>query len=276
MREDIVIIGGGLAGTEAAWQAANRGAKVTLYLFDTGTEGGALGDSDKLQVFSGLVDAYSMDDTGITLDCIQPQLWNKPTPSKILDMSTYPNSPEGEQGVPVPKFYGSRRALALRVPHANAYTNKHYQEECGGGAGVLPLVIADPGTGASKVKLLAACHDVKTLWSPSTGYNVFALGGGELSPLTASGVTAIIAAGESSLTIDDDKMVAYFGAKPIDVRVTKSPGTIVNTATDPRRALDVLDETSFATLAQPSNARLLVQLPNLGPLGVITAVDVHQ
>ena len=29
MREDIVIIGGGLAGSEAAWQAANRGAKVT-------------------------------------------------------------------------------------------------------------------------------------------------------------------------------------------------------------------------------------------------------
>lgn len=31
MREDIVVIGGGLAGSEAAWQAANRGAKVTLY-----------------------------------------------------------------------------------------------------------------------------------------------------------------------------------------------------------------------------------------------------
>ena len=31
MRPDIVIIGGGLAGSEAAWQAANRGAKVTLY-----------------------------------------------------------------------------------------------------------------------------------------------------------------------------------------------------------------------------------------------------
>ena len=31
MRGDIVIIGGGLAGSEAAWQAANRGAKVTLY-----------------------------------------------------------------------------------------------------------------------------------------------------------------------------------------------------------------------------------------------------
>lgn len=31
MREDIVIIGGGLAGSEAAWQAADRGVKVTLY-----------------------------------------------------------------------------------------------------------------------------------------------------------------------------------------------------------------------------------------------------
>lgn len=31
MRHDLVIIGGGLAGSEAAWQAANHGAKVTLY-----------------------------------------------------------------------------------------------------------------------------------------------------------------------------------------------------------------------------------------------------
>ena len=31
MTQDIVIIGGGLAGSEAAWQAANRGARVTLY-----------------------------------------------------------------------------------------------------------------------------------------------------------------------------------------------------------------------------------------------------
>ena len=31
MSDDIVIVGGGLAGSEAAWQAANRGAKVTLY-----------------------------------------------------------------------------------------------------------------------------------------------------------------------------------------------------------------------------------------------------
>ncbi|WP_447978868.1 methylenetetrahydrofolate--tRNA-(uracil(54)-C(5))-methyltransferase (FADH(2)-oxidizing) TrmFO [Candidatus Nitrospira bockiana] len=31
MRDDVVVVGGGLAGSEAAWQAATRGAKVTLY-----------------------------------------------------------------------------------------------------------------------------------------------------------------------------------------------------------------------------------------------------
>src|SRR3990170_7280529 len=31
MTPEIVIVGGGLAGSEAAWQAANRGARVTLY-----------------------------------------------------------------------------------------------------------------------------------------------------------------------------------------------------------------------------------------------------
>lgn len=31
MRDDIVIVGGGLAGSEAAWQAASRGVRVTLY-----------------------------------------------------------------------------------------------------------------------------------------------------------------------------------------------------------------------------------------------------
>ena len=31
MRTDLVIIGGGLAGSEAAWQAANSGVRVTMY-----------------------------------------------------------------------------------------------------------------------------------------------------------------------------------------------------------------------------------------------------
>ena len=31
MRDDVVVIGGGLAGSEAAWQAAERGDRVTLY-----------------------------------------------------------------------------------------------------------------------------------------------------------------------------------------------------------------------------------------------------
>ncbi len=38
MRQDVIIIGGGLAGSEAAWHAANQGAKVTLYEMRPKTE----------------------------------------------------------------------------------------------------------------------------------------------------------------------------------------------------------------------------------------------
>lgn len=38
MRQDVVIVGGGLAGSEAAWHAANQGAKVTLYEMRPKTE----------------------------------------------------------------------------------------------------------------------------------------------------------------------------------------------------------------------------------------------
>jgi len=31
MPEKLIVIGGGLAGSEAAWQAAKRGIKVVLY-----------------------------------------------------------------------------------------------------------------------------------------------------------------------------------------------------------------------------------------------------
>ena len=31
MKPELIIIGGGLAGSEAAWQAAERGIKVLLY-----------------------------------------------------------------------------------------------------------------------------------------------------------------------------------------------------------------------------------------------------
>jgi len=38
MRDDVIIIGGGLAGADAAWHAANHGAKVTLYEMRPKTE----------------------------------------------------------------------------------------------------------------------------------------------------------------------------------------------------------------------------------------------
>ena len=41
MKNNIIIIGGGLAGTEAAWQVANRGIHVDLYEMRPETTTGA-------------------------------------------------------------------------------------------------------------------------------------------------------------------------------------------------------------------------------------------
>ena len=41
MTEEVIIIGGGLAGSEAAWQAAKRGIKVRLYEMRPHRETGA-------------------------------------------------------------------------------------------------------------------------------------------------------------------------------------------------------------------------------------------
>lgn len=45
--QELIVIGGGLAGSEAAWQAAERGIKVTLYEMRPGTPTGAH-ESDQL------------------------------------------------------------------------------------------------------------------------------------------------------------------------------------------------------------------------------------
>ena len=46
MTEEIMIIGGGLAGSEAAWQAAKRGVKVRLFEMRPNIETGAHQTSD--------------------------------------------------------------------------------------------------------------------------------------------------------------------------------------------------------------------------------------
>jgi methylenetetrahydrofolate--tRNA-(uracil-5-)-methyltransferase len=70
MREDIVIIGGGLAGSEAAWQAADRGAKVTLYEMrpQETTKAHKTGDLAELVCSNSLGSADPLNAPGILKD----------------------------------------------------------------------------------------------------------------------------------------------------------------------------------------------------------------
>lgn len=246
-----------------------QGATVTIYLWERSLTSA----SDLARVYQGTVDSLALSDDFLTLNLLQPRTWNKSVPTVVVDKTNYPNAPDVAQGQAVPIVYGDFSAPPLRAPYTSSYgTTKARQEESGAGQGVAPLVLVDPGTGAANVKLVGACHALTDLYDASNGRNLFVDGGGDvLSVVDSAGLTETLGAAESSMTINDDAMIAYYGVRPTDVRT----GGGNNTANNPRRAMDVFDETSYATLDQGAGYTALeLQLPSVSRLGVITAVDV--
>lgn len=247
-----------------AWHGAN----VKLYLWEMSLTSA----SDLFQVFEGTVDSYSLTDGDLTLNLLQPRSWNKPAPSLVIDKSTYPNAPDGTQGIVLPVVYGDHRAFPLRQPHSAAYgTNQQRRDEAGAASGTLPFVLVDPGTGSANVKIVAAGHPCLTINDRANGYSSFIVADSVLAPLDPTGTSVVAGSdGSAQLSINDDTMLAYFGVLPIDVRAAS------NSALNPRRAMDPFDETSFATLNQTAGQNVLeLQLPNMASLGVITALDVN-
>ena len=70
MTETITIIGGGLAGTEAAWQAASRGVHVDLYEMRPQR-------STEAHVTDRLAELVCSNSMGSTLPCL---LYTSPSP----------------------------------------------------------------------------------------------------------------------------------------------------------------------------------------------------
>lgn len=247
-----------------------QGATVTIYLWDRDLTDFA----DACQRFSGIVDSYELGDERLTLNCLQDRSWNRPHPTLVVDKTNYPNAPDGQQGAVIPTVYGSHIAWPLRSPHTAGYTNKQYHEDSGAGQGAIPLVLTDPGTGSADVQLVAASHACGDLLDRANGYSAFIVANDVLAPLDTAGITETLS-GPSYLTIDDDSLIAYYGARAIDVRTTGA-GT-VNSALNPRRAMDVFDETSYATLNQTAGTdqeKLVLVGPNLGSLGTIESATV--
>lgn len=251
-------------------------ALVTLYLWndvrDPASGAQRLTAADLLQVFQGTVDAPEWDDSWLHLQLLQDRAWNRPLSLRRIDKANYPNAPDGQFGLIEPVLYGDFGAFGLRSPWATAFGYKQTQEDCGGGSGVVPLILVDPGTGLTSAKLLAAGHECVKLKDRANGYSTFVDAGDVVAPIDAAGLTESLGAGGSYLLLASNAFQAYFGLRAIDVRTDAGR----NTALNPRRAMDVLDETSCADLDQStSNGVLELVIPSQGGQGYIEAVQIY-
>jgi len=247
-------------------------AVVTIYLWVTGA---GLAWADAFQVYKGRVSRIvDIDHAGMRLLLLQDTSWNKQVPPTVVDKVSYPSSPDVSQGLPIPVIYGNHSAPAMRSPWTSAYGSKSKQEDVGAGRGVVPLVLVDAGVGAATVKVVAASHLCDDILDRTNGRSAFIVGENLLAPLDVGGLTETLGASESYLSLADESAIAYAAVIPIDVRTSAGAGHI-NTATNPRRAMDVFDETSFASLDQSGTAKeLQLILPNLSALGRIESVTV--
>jgi hypothetical protein len=249
-----------------------QNATVTIWLWEA-----SLTDfADALQIFKGNVSRpAAVTLTGMTLHLLQDLSWNQQTPPKVVDKVNYPDSPDGSQGVAIPLVYGNHIAAPMRTPWTSSYGGKQYQEDSGGGAGVVPGVIVDAGVGSAAVKVVYAGHECMDLLDRANGFSQFVVGDNVLAPLDTTGITETLGSTESYLSIADENTIAYVAILPMDVRTSSGAGHI-NTATNPRNAMDPFDETTFASLNQTTGKNeLQLILPTSGPLGRIESVMAY-
>lgn len=243
-----------------------KGARVRLYRWER-----SLTDfSDALQVFVGRIDTISPGaGTGVQFTAIQDRAnLTARVASVVIDKTNRPSAPDGAIGACVPVLYGDHGSPPLRGVMAGLGFEDDL-ENVGGGRGAVPLLLTDPGTGAAKVRIEAASHAISDLYNTSGTCRLFMVGDGVLAPVdtAASTITETLAAGGSYADIDDDALIVKFRVVPVDVRV----GVGNNSALKPRRAMDIADETSYATLDQTAGQNKLdLMLPNPAPLGKIT------
>ena len=251
-----------------------KGAKVNLWLWDTSLTDYAF----RLpQYVDGVIDTFRvLPEGGLELTAMQDRSFNVDFPPKMVDKTNDPYAPDvGSVKLVRPVFYGDGRTILPRSPIPSGLEDE--LEDMGAARCVFPMVLTDPGTGAASVKLLAADHQVQDILG--TRARVFMPTAGDtLAPIVVGGgVTETLGAtypDESYVEIDDNNLIVYYNAAPIDVALS---GSTVNTALNPRRAIDVRDETTYATLDQALGySKLCLLLPNPPKFGEINGSVVVQ
>lgn len=245
------------------WQFKN--ASVTLYLWDR-----SLTSEPPAQVFGGVIDDIDSGNDGVRFTALQYRAWTKPIPALTIDKTSFPDAAEGTEGTPVPIIYGAHTTPQLRGALAGLGLESDF-ENAGGARGVVPLIVGDTGTGAAKVRLLAASHAIMDIYGAADSTRLFMAGADRfLCPMATSGVTETLTP-TAYADVDDDTLSISYPIVPVDVRT----GGGNNSALNPRRAFDVGDETSYATLDQGAGyTKLDVYLPSPSRFGQISSVTI--
>lgn len=245
-----------------------KGAVVNLWIW----ERSLVDIADRMPQFvNGVVDTATVRADGkLEVTVMQSRTFNVDFPQRMVDRVNDPFAPEmGSTKVVRPALYGDHRSLELRAPNPSGLSDEH--EDMGGARAVVPLVMTDTGAGANDVKLLAADHQLGDLIG--TRARIFLPTAHDtLAPVViGGGVTEVLGAtfpDESYVTIADESLIVKYSVPPIDVSVTAA--AILNTALNPRRAIDLRDETTYATLDQALGySKLCLLLPNPPKFGEI-------
>lgn len=287
IRQTIALLGGGPSPCSTTVKIANhqwaalggdrtfdtlatipwQGRNLRIFLWER-----SLSDvADLYQIFEGRIDRIAVGRDYLTCTVLQDRSSNRKVPKDVISVLNEPNAPEVSLGQVKPWIYGDWNDYEMRSPFTSPYSFKSKQQDAGAGRGAVPLILVDPGLGAAKVKLLAAGHPCADLLDRAAGYTPYIEAGSDLAPLDTAGLTETLGSGSSDafIEIDDDKLIAYFGVRPIDVRVGQ------NTALNPRRAMDPFNEQTYATLAQPANGVLELQLPSGNNQGRLESVEIE-
>ena len=251
-----------LGASLSHWQW--KGARIRIYRWERTLTSFA----DALQVFVGRVDTVSPGIGRTEFTAIQDRgPLTKRVASVVVDKSSRPDAPDGALGQTVPVIMGNLTTPLLRGPLAGNSLEFSF-ETAGGGRGVVPYITTDPGTGAAQVRVEAAANQLADIFNTGGTCRLFLAADGYLATVATSSstITETLGSGGSYVDIDDDALVVTYRILPIDVRT----GGGNNTALNPRRAMDVNDETNYATLNQTAGQnKLELLLPNPSPQGTI-------
>jgi hypothetical protein len=203
--------------------------------------------------------------------------WNRRCPNKLVTRATYPYAPDKSLNTPIPFVLGDFRSPPLRIPWTSLYGfNKDVHEDAGGRGLMIPGIVVDRGGSASeKLKVLFAGHAVMSPFGDTSfqGVRGSLLNDAHPSGLYQGTVTSVNTATEAAILLANDPRstgLAVFPVIPVGVDQTS---TYANTAANPRNAIDVENETSYATMIQGSSGILSLILPEMSSHGAIIQVD---